>query len=120
MKRFLIAAAFAATTISAPTLAADVGASVSGGQPGFYGLLDIGVFPPTQVIYRQPKVVERGIPDNRPLVYLRVRPSQARHLSRHCHEYKACGERVLFAQDRWWNRGYVPRYKQHCARRDSC
>ena len=54
MKRFLIAAAVAAATITTPALAADVGVSVSIGQPGFYGRLDIGDFPQPQVIYRQP------------------------------------------------------------------
>jgi hypothetical protein len=100
MKLFLIAAAFAVTTISTPTLAANVGVSVSGGQPGFYGLLDIGNFPPQQVIYRQPKVVKRGITDSRPPVYLRVFPGHARHWNKHCRENNACGDRVLFVQNR--------------------
>jgi len=100
MKRFLIAAAFAATTISAPALAADVGVLVSGGQPGFYGLLDIGSFPPPQVIYRQPKVVKRGITDHRLPVYPRVSPDHASHGIKHCREYNASGERVLFEQNR--------------------
>jgi len=100
MKRILIAAAFAATTISVPALAADVGVSVSGGQPGFYGLLDIGIFPPPQVIYRQPKVVKRGITDNRPPVYLRVSADHTRHWSKYCREYNASGKCVLFFQNR--------------------
>jgi len=120
MKRILIAAAFAVTTVSTPVFAADVGVSVSIGQPGFYGQLDIGSFPPPQVIYRHPKVVVRGVSDNRPPVYLRVPPGQRRHWSKHCREYNACGERVFFVQDRWYNREYVPRYqKQHRDRRDN-
>jgi hypothetical protein len=120
MKRILMAAAFAVTTISTPVLAADVGVSVSIGQPGFYGQLDIGNFPPPQVIYRQPKVIERGIPDNRPPVYLRVPPDQRRHWNRHCRKYNACGERVFFVQDGWYNREYAPRYrKQHGDRSDN-
>ena len=43
MKRFLSAAALAAMTL--PALAADVGVSISIGQPGFYGHIDIGDFP---------------------------------------------------------------------------
>jgi hypothetical protein len=120
VKRILIAAAFAVTAISTPVLAADVGVSVSIGQPGFYGQLDIGNLPPPQVIYRHPKVVERGVPDNRPPVYLRVPPGHAKHWSKHCREYNACGQRVFFVQDRWYNREYVPRYqKQHHDRRDN-
>jgi len=120
MKQFLIAAAFAVTTISTPALAADVGVSVSIGQPGFYGQLDIGNFPPPQVIYRQPRVIERGVPANRPPVYLRVPPGHAKNWSKHCREYNACGERVFFVQDSWYNREYVPRYQQqHRDRRDN-
>ena len=120
MKRFFMAAALAVTTINTPALAADVGVSVSIGQPGFYGQLDIGNFPQPQVIYRQPMVIERGVPANRPPIYLRVPPGYAKHWRQHCREYNACGERVFFVQDRWYNREYVPRYqKQHRDRQDN-
>jgi hypothetical protein len=111
MKRFLIAAAIAVTTINTPALAADVGVSVSVGQPGFYGQLDIGNYPQPQVIYRQPMMVER-VPMDRPPVYLRVPPGHAKHWSKHCREYNACGERVFFVRDSWYNHEYVPRYQQ--------
>ena len=120
MKRFLIAAAVAAATFTTPALAADVGVSVSIGQPGFYGRIDIGdyPYPPPRVIYRQPRVVER-VPMDRPPIYLRVPPGHAKHWSKHCHEYNACGERVYFVKDSWYNREYVPRYQeQHRDRRD--
>jgi len=118
MKRFLTAAAVAAATITTPALAADVGVSVSIGEPGFYGRLDIGNFPQPQVIYRQPVVIER-VPMDRPPIYLRVPPGHAKHWSKHCREYNACGERVYFVQDNWYNREYVPRYQeQHRDRRD--
>jgi len=48
MNGVLCAAALAAGT--APALATDVGVSVSIGQPGFYGRLDIGGYPQPQVI----------------------------------------------------------------------
>jgi hypothetical protein len=119
MKRFLIAVAIAATTVTTPALAADVGVSVSIGQPGFYGRLDIGDFPQPQVIYRQPMVIER-VPMNRPPIYLRVPPGHAKHWSKNCHKYNACGERVYFVQDNWYNREYVPRYQElHRDRRDN-
>lgn len=118
MKRFLIAVALAAATVTTPALAADVGVSVSIGQPGFYGRLDIGDYPPPQVIYRQPIVIER-VPMSRPPIYLRVPPGHAKHWSKHCRKYNACGERVYFVQDDWYNREYVPRYrKQHRDRQD--
>jgi len=118
MKRFLIAAAVAVAAITTPALAADVGVSVSIGEPGFYGRLDIGGYPPPQVIYRQPRVIER-VPMERPPVYLRVPPGHAKHWSKNCHKYNACGERVYFVKDNWYNREYVPRYQeQHRDRRD--
>lgn len=118
MKRFLIAAAVAATTLTTPALAADVGVSVSIGQPGFYGRLDIGNYPPPQLIYRQPMVIQR-VPVGRPPIYLRVPPGHAKNWKKNCRKYNACGERVYFVQDSWYNREYVPRYQeQHRDRRD--
>ena len=119
MKSFLIAAAIAIATVATPALAADVGVSVSIGQPGFYGQIDIGdSYPPPRVIYRQPRVIER-VPMDRPPIYLRVPPGHAKHWSKNCHKYNACGERVYFVQDSWYNREYVPRYQElHRDRRD--
>jgi hypothetical protein len=52
-------------------------------------------------------------------IYLRVPPGHARHWAKHCREYNACGERVFFVQDDWYNREYVPRYQeQHRDRRE--
>lgn len=112
MKRFLLSAVIAAATLTAAAQAADVGVSISIGQPGFYGQIDIGDFPQPRVLYAQPIIVERGIMMNRPPVYLRVPPGHARHWSKHCHEYHACGERVLFVRDDWYEREYVPRYQE--------
>lgn len=118
MKCFLIAAAVAATTVTIPAHAADVGVSISIGEPGYYGRLDINDYPPPQVIYQQPIAIER-VPMDRPPIYLRVPPGYARHWDRHCREYHACDERVFFVQDNWYSREYVPRYrKQHRMHQD--
>ena len=109
MKRLLFAAALAA--VGAAALAADVGVSVNIGQPGFYGRLDIGDYPQPQVIYRQPIAIEYGPMDREP-IYLRVPPGHAKHWSKHCREYRACGERVLFVRDDWYSREYMPRYRE--------
>ena len=42
MKRILVAAALSLAAISTPALAANVAVSVSVGQPGFFGQIDIG------------------------------------------------------------------------------
>ena len=111
MKRYMIAAAIAAVTVTTPAFAADVGVSLSIGQPGFYGRLDLGGFSQPQVIYSQPVVVER-VPMDRPPIYLRVPPGHQKHWSKHCHEYNACGERVLFVQENWYSHEYAPRYQE--------
>lgn len=91
--------------------ASDVGVSISVGEPGFYGRLDIGDYPAPRVVYRQPVVV--GYVDaGRDPVYLRVPPGHRRHWSRHCSEYNACGERVYFVRDDWYNDVYAPQYRE--------
>lgn len=116
MKRLLLAAALVA--ITAPGFAADVGVSVTIGQPGFYGRIDIGDYPQPQVIYRRPVIIERVVVEQPP-IYLRVPPGHAKNWRKHCHEYNACGERVYFVQNNWYQREYVPRYQErHRERRD--
>ncbi|MDD5389605.1 MAG: hypothetical protein PHD37_09685 [Gallionellaceae bacterium] len=116
MKRLFFALALAAS--AAPVLAADVGVSINIGQPGFYGRIDIGDFPQPQVVYRQPVVIERVVVA-RPPVYLHVRPGHEKNWRKHCREYNACGERVYFVRDNWYQQDYVPRYQErHGDRRD--
>lgn len=110
MKRLLCAAAL--TLAITPALAADVGVSVTVGEPGFYGRLDIGSFPPPALIYPQPVVIQ-------PLpvgvvyepVYLRVPPGHAKKWNKHCYKYNACGRPVYFVRDSWYNNVYVPEYR---------
>lgn len=109
MKKLLLAAALAAGAFQAS--AADVDMSISVGQPGFYGRIDIGDYPAPQMIYRRPIAVQR-VPMNRPPVYLHVPPGHAKHWSRHCREYNACDERVYFVRSNWYNTQYVPRYQE--------
>lgn len=118
MRFFLATLAAVAVTITPPVFAADAGVSLSIGQPGFYGRLDLGNIPQPQVIYRQPIAIEQATLE-RPPIYLRVPPSHSKHWRKYCHEYNACGERVFFVQDNWYNHEYVPRYQeQHRDRRD--
>lgn len=116
MKRVIMY--FAALWVMASAQAADVGVSVSIGQPGFYGRLDIGNYPQPQVIYAQPVVIQpvRGVV-HQP-VYLRVPPGHSRDWRKHCHKYDACGRPVYFVQDRWYNDVYVPRYRESHRGRD--
>lgn len=110
MKRLLLTAAIIATTATIPALAADVGISLSIGQPAYYGRLDIGGYPQPDVIYVRPKYVERVQVEPAP-VYMRVPQNHSRQWRKNCSRYNACGERVYFVQDNWYNNQYVPRYQ---------
>lgn len=111
MKAKLLAASLLA--LSASAFASDVGVSISVGQPGFYGRIDIGDYPAPQLIYRQPVIIERPAHyvEAAP-IYLRVPPGHAKNWARHCRHYHACGQRVYFVQDGWYNNEYVPRYRE--------
>ena len=97
---------------TAPAFAGDVGVSISVGQPGFYGQIDIGNTPQPQLVYTQPVVIQRS-PQfvSAPPIYLHVPPGHEKHWTKHCAEYNACGRRVYFVKDDWYNKEYVPRYQ---------
>ncbi len=107
MKKLLITLGMALAAVAAQ--AADVGVSVSVGQPGFYGRIDVGRFPAPAVIYAEPVMVQRvyGPP---PPVYLRVPPGHYRHWARHCGRYGACGRPVYFVREDWYARHYQGGY----------
>lgn len=93
---------------------AEVGVSVSVGQPGFYGQIDVGDYPRPQVIYAQPRVIDVLPYKVYPAaMYLRVPPGHYNHWDRYCGHYNACARPVYFVQDSWYNEVYVPRYREH-------
>ena len=111
-KTLLIAAALVATTAAtAPAFAADVGVSISVGQPGFYGNIDIGNYPRPVVVYQQPVVIQ-PVQVGGPPLYLRVPPGHYKHWNKHCGEYNACGRPVYFVRDSWYNNVYAPQYRE--------
>jgi len=112
MKRFLFAGVAAIATLSAPALAADIGVSITAGEPGFYGRIDVGDFAPPRLIYRRPVVIERVVVVRQP-IYLHVRPGHEKNWRKHCREYDACGQPVYFVRDSWYNDVYVAHYRDH-------
>jgi len=112
MKRIAIAALF--TVASSVALAADVGVSISVGQPGFYGRIDIGNAPPPVLVYPQPVMIQqvRGVQP----VYLHVPPGHAKNWRKHCGKYNACAQPVYFVKDDWYNTTYVPYYQSEKGR----
>jgi hypothetical protein len=104
--RLLLTAAVLAT---GSARAADVGVSVSVGDSGFYGRIDVGTMPrPPPVIYSQPVLVQPApVVVEREPIYLRVPPGHQKKWKKHCHKYNACGERVFFVQEAWYNEHYA-------------
>jgi len=115
MKKLLAALVLTAAASAAPAFAGDVGVSISIGEPGFYGQLDIGGYSP-RVLYTQPVVIERRYRNLAP-IYLRVPRDHYQHWSRYCGRYDACARPVYFVRDDWYRDVYSPRYRQqHYAR----
>ena len=112
MKRFLLTAAIAVASFTATAVASDVGVSISIGQPGFYGQLNIGDYPQPSVIYSQPIIVDRAAPMNQEPIYLHVPQRHYLHWNKYCHKYNACNQRVYFVHDDWYEHEYVPRYQE--------
>ena len=111
LKPLLLCGALA--LVAMPSFAADVGVSINLGEPGFFGQINIGNVPPPAMIYAQPVLVERA-PEyaDAPPIYLHVPPGHEKHWDRHCREYNACGRRVYFVRDDWYQNEYVPRYRR--------
>jgi hypothetical protein len=110
MKTLIAGAALIAAAI--PALA-QTNVSISVGQPGFYGHINIGDFGPPPVVYEQPVIIQQPARyyEAAP-VYLRVPEGHRKHWSRFCGRYNACGQRVYFVQDTWYTNTYVPRYRE--------
>jgi hypothetical protein len=111
MKKSLYIAALSLCATAAS--AADVGVTITLGQPGFYGQIDIGAVPQPQVVYPQPVVIQRS-PEyvSAQPIYLHVPPGHEKHWSKHCAEYHACGRPVYFVRDDWYNNEYVSHYRR--------
>lgn len=118
MKYILGAAIAAWVAVANPVAAADVGVSVSIGQPGFYGQIDIGNYPRPEVIYAEPVIIHRPVGVVYDPIYLRVPPGQAKKWGSYCGRYNACGRPVYFVQDRWYHDVYVPEYHNRHHDRD--
>jgi hypothetical protein len=109
MKYLIIAASIFAA--AAPALA-ETNVSIWVGQPNFFGRIELGGgYAPPPVVYSQPIIVDRRYDGGAP-VYLRVPDGDRRHWDRACNRYNACGQRVLFVQDGWYNNFYAPRYRE--------
>lgn len=102
------------TVFAVSAHAANVGVSISAGEPGFYGRIDIGAAPQPELIYPKPVVIQPvpGYVAAAP-IYLHVPPGHEKHWNKHCKKYNACGRPVYFVRDKWYNNVYVPYHRAH-------
>lgn len=111
MKKILFAVMI--TLIAVSAYAADVGVSVSVGQPGFYGQIDIGNAPRPEFINPRPVIIQPApVHVHQEPLYLHVPPGHQKKWSKHCAKYNACGRPVYFVKDKWYNDVYVPHYRE--------
>jgi hypothetical protein len=107
---YLAAGALLAIVAAANPAQAQISMSI--GQPGFYGSIDINDAPPPVLVYQQPVMIEPMAVEMAPL-YLYVPPQQYRHWREYCGRYDACDRPVYFVDDNWYQRQYVPHYRSH-------
>ena len=79
---------------------------------GVYGQIVLGnATVPPPVYSSAPVIIQRTATVYDPL-YLYVPPGHRKNWSKHCRKYGACGQPVLFVQDRWYSDVYAPRYRE--------
>jgi hypothetical protein len=101
-RRLLAGLGLAAAVVGGPAHAqAYVNATVSGQiAPGVYGRVDVGNGPAPALLFSQPVVVAPpAVYVPRSPIYMYVPPGHARHWSKHCARYGACGQPVYFVKE---------------------
>ena len=111
MKKLIAALALVAGASAVPAMAGNVAVSISVGEPGFYGHLDIGGYGRPALLYREPVVVVKKYRGVAP-AYVRVPVDHSRNWNRYCGRYDACSRPVYFVRDEWYRDVYSPRYRQ--------
>lgn len=111
MKKILLTALLGAAAFSANAANIGVGVSINVGAPNYYGSIDIGNYPPPQLIYPNPVVIQPSIGIAVAPLYLRVPPEHSRNWRHYCGIYNACGRPVYFVHENWYNGVYAPRYR---------
>jgi len=109
--------ALATCAVVASAFATDVGLSVTIGEPGFYGRIDLGTVGQPRLINSRPTVLERRYSKEAP-VYLRVPPGQTSNWRRYCTRYDACTRPVYFVRDDWYRDVYAPHYRNEHGKSD--
>ena len=110
MKPLLAVLTLTTAAVITSAFATDVGLSISVGEPGFYGRIDLGSVGRPLLINSQPTVLDRRYRNEEP-VYLRVPPGHAKNWKRYCSRYDACARPAYFVRDDWYRDVYAPHYR---------
>jgi hypothetical protein len=102
--------ALAACALAPVFAQTNVGVSIGINQPGVYGRIDIGNYPPPRLVYPQPVIIVQGpVAVHRQPIYLYVPPGHQKNWGKHCARYNACGQPVYFVQEDWVRERYDDR-----------
>jgi hypothetical protein len=113
LKKYLLTvlAAMAAACAAPAWSAVDVGVGVTIREPGVYGRIEFGNFPPPPVLYPQPVIIARpAVVVQQAPMYLYVPPGHAKNWGKHCGRYNACARQVYFVQENWVHERYEERH----------
>jgi hypothetical protein len=110
MKKLIAALALTAAAAAAPAFAGNVGFSITVGEPGFYGQIDVGGYGRPSLIYSEPVVLAPRYRSYSP-VYVRAPRDHYRNWGRYCGRYNACSRPVYFVRDEWYSNVYAPRHR---------
>lgn len=117
----LIPYAFAVMAAAASLAQAEtsIGVSIGINQPGVYGRIDIGNYPPPVPVYAEPVIIHRA-PRGVQLqpIYLYVPPGHQKNWAKYCRAYNACNQPVYFVQEDWVRERYDHDRREHGDRGD--
>ena len=114
MKKFTTCLLIAGALASGAAVAqSSVGVSIAINQPGVYGRIDIGNYPPPVLVYPQPVIIAPPpVMVQRQPIYLYVPPGHQKKWGKHCARYNACGQPVYFVQEQWVRERYQQAHPQ--------
>jgi hypothetical protein len=111
MKKILLATLLGVTAFSASAANIGVGISVNVGDPNYYGSIDVGNYPPPEVVNASPMVVQPSVGVALAPLYVHVPLAYSSNWRHYCGMYNACGRPVYFVRDSWYRQIYAPRYR---------
>lgn len=108
-----------ALMVSCCPFPADAAARIVVGQPGFYGVLEVGRQLRPRLLRGEPVLVwpRPASVLARPL-YVHVPPGHVHRWEKYCRHYNACSRPVYFVTEEWYEKVYVPAWREEQRRRD--